>query len=110
MNITHKHDSIRNVFRKITTYQKELNPIDQEIEKTRNHDKLSKLLKKRQEIETKMRLALIDLEALNTIIMNKDKPPQYRHHDYSAGSKKKRTKKRYLRRKRSSTITRYPGQ
>ena len=90
MNITHKHDSIRNVFRKITTYQKELNSIYQEI-------------------ETKIRLARIDLEALTTIT-NKEKPPQYRHHDYPGGSKKRRTKKRYLRRKRSSTITRYPGQ
>lgn len=109
MDTRDKHNAIRNVIRKITTYHNKLKLIDQEIEKTTNPNKLSELLKRRQEIETKLGLALIDLEALYSI-MNNEKPPQYRKHNYSsAGSKKRRTKKRYLRRKRSSTITRYPG-
>lgn len=102
MDTRDKHNAIRNVIRKITTYHNELKLIDQEIEKTGKQDKSSKPLKQREEIEKKLRHSLIDLHALNSTHQREDRKS-------SGGSKKRRTKKRYLRRKRSSTITRYPG-
>ena len=109
MDTRQKHNALRNVIRNMTICQNKLKQIDENIANEKDKSNLSKLSIDRREKRKEYDRLLISHFAISNLTMDKKSPIRYTRSDYPGGSKKRHTKKRYSHRKRSSTITRYPG-